>query len=151
MYRHADANYVCPFCALIQGKTETLSVQEDIVYQTEFVSAFIASHWWPNNAGHVLIIPNEHIENLYEIPFEMGAYLIEAARKVALAMKVAYACEGISTRQHNEPAGYQDVFHYHMHVFPRYTHDYLYDLSAWKQFAEPAKRKPYAEALRAVI
>ena len=45
---------------------------------------------------------------------------------MALTMKVVYSCDGISTRQHNEPAGNQDVWHYHLHVTPRYKDDVFY-------------------------
>ena len=48
------------------------------------------------------------------------------AQQVALAMKRAWAPEGVSTRQHNEPAGNQHVWHYHLHVFPRFEGDMLY-------------------------
>jgi len=45
---------------------------------------------------------------------------------LAMAMKTAYPCDGISTRQHNEPSGGQDVWHYHLHVTPRYKDDNYY-------------------------
>src|SRR2546421_613310 len=69
----------------------------------------------------------------------------------ALAMKTAYGCEGPSFRQHNEPAGYQEVWHYHLHVFPRYHGDDLYMRSKERRWVTPAERAPYAEKLRAVL
>jgi histidine triad (HIT) family protein len=48
------------------------------------------------------------------------------ARAVALTLKAVYDCDGISTRQHNEPAGGQDVWHYHVHVTPRFMDDDFY-------------------------
>jgi len=59
-----------------------------------------------------------------------------------------YACDGVSTRQHNEPDGGQDVWHYHLHVFPRYTGDDLYRSPADKEFLPPEKRMQYAQRLR---
>ncbi|MEP7294527.1 MAG: diadenosine tetraphosphate hydrolase, partial [Chloroflexota bacterium] len=53
-----------------------------------------------------------------------------------------------STRQHNEPAGYQEVWHYHLHVFPRYAHDYLYDLTFQRRLTTLEERRPYAEKLK---
>jgi histidine triad (HIT) family protein len=88
--------------------------------------AFVASHWWENNHGHVLVVPILHYENLYELPDDTGAAIFAMSRRIALALKRGYRCDGVSTRQHNEPAGYQDVWHYHLHVFPRYTNDRLY-------------------------
>ncbi|QPC81502.1 HIT family protein [Phototrophicus methaneseepsis] len=148
IYSHAPAGYDCPFCRIVAGDRDMLTQPEDIILQTETVTAFIASHWWPRNRGHVLIIPNEHIENLYAMPFETGAHILATARRIALAFKAVYHCDGISTRQHNEPAGNQEVFHYHLHVFPRYKHDLLYMLSPFRHRTTPQERLPYAEKLR---
>jgi len=60
-----------------------------------------------------------------------------------------YKCDGVSTRQHNEPAGGQEVWHYHLHVFPRYEGDNLYKSSAIRDFIPLEKRVVYAERLRA--
>jgi len=128
MYNHAPADYICPFCLLIQGieNEHVLSVQADIIYQDDVITAFICSRQWPNNPGSVIIIPNEHFENIYDLPLRLATKVRELAQAVALAMKVVYRCDGVSTRQHNEPAGNQDVWHYHLHVTPRYTSDGLY-------------------------
>jgi len=57
-----------------------------------------------------------------------------------------YKCDGVSTRQHNEPSGNQDVWHYHLHVFPRYKNDNLYKTD--RRNSEPEERTEYAEKLR---
>lgn len=117
--------------------------------RTDTTTSWISKRWWDNNPGHVLVAPNVHIENMYELPRDLAGDIHEAARTIARGMKLAYACGGISTRQHNEPAGYQDVWHYHLHVFPRYADDDLYG-SAYRE-VEPDERRPYAERLRRVI
>ena len=122
-----------------------LSVQSDIFYQNNDITAFINSHQWPNNPGHALIIPNRHFENIYEMPSELGAKIFLVAKKTALAMKAIYSCDGVSTRQHNEPAGNQDVWHYHQHIFPRYKNDNLYLLEPIEMAAE--KRAQFAKKL----
>lgn len=66
-------------------------------------------------------------------------------------MKASYSCDGISTRQHNEPAGNQDVWHYHQHIFPRYINDKLYENHEQKQFVTASARKPFAEKLKAQL
>jgi histidine triad (HIT) family protein len=126
-----------------------LSKRTDIVYQDDRVTAFISAHQWPNNPGHVVIIPNQHFENIYDLPIELGGGIHELARAVALAMKAVYSCDGISTRQHNEPAGNQDVWHYHLHVFPRYEGDKLY--FSRKQLMAPDRRAEFAEKLRSQL
>ena len=80
-------------------------------------------HDMPNNPGHVLVIPNAHYENIYDLPVALGADIHACAKEIAFAMKAVYHCDGVSLRQHNEPAGGQDVWHYHLHVFPRYVGD----------------------------
>ena len=81
--------------------------------------------WKPSNPGAALVIPIKHYENIYELPDMLGGPIQRAVRETALAMKSAYGCDGVSTRQHNEPAGNQDVWHFHIHVFPRYAGDIL--------------------------
>ena len=148
MYNHAPINYTCPFCSLLQGvkNEEVLSVASDIFFQDEHICAIISSHQWPKNLGHALVFPIKHFENIYDLPVELGGKIHMVAQKIALAMKSLYGCDGISTRQHNEPAGSQDVWHYHLHVFPRYAGDHLYS----SQYVEmPAEaRAAYANLLR---
>jgi histidine triad (HIT) family protein len=148
MFSHAPDDYHCWFCDIVQGSREPATQPEDVIWQTESITAFIGSHWWPNNPGHVIIIPCTHYEALYDIPPETGAALFEASRQVAIALKRVYKCEGTSTRQHNEPAGYQEIFHFHIHVFPRYHNDYLYDLTCQRRASDPDERLPYARKLR---
>lgn len=148
-FTHAPPGYSCPFCGISQGRYDALTGPDDLVYRDQTVTAFIASHWWPNNAGHVLVIPNAHYENLYDLPDDVGAEVYRVTRQVAIALKVTYGCDGISTRQHNEPGGMQDVWHYHLHVFPRYVEDHLYERTAERRLASPEERAPYAARLRA--
>ena len=151
MYNHAPEGYRCPFCRLLAG--EDLgpggSNQNDIIFRNDEVAIIMASTWWRNTKGHVLIIPTRHFENIYDLPPELGTSIQRAARDAALAMKQAYQCDGISTRQHNEPHGNQHVWHYHLHVFPRYRRDFL-NLT-WGRKTTAEERKPYAEKLRAVL
>jgi histidine triad (HIT) family protein len=111
----------------------------------------MSSHGWPNNRGHVLVIPNEHYENIYDLPLDFAANIHAVARAVALAMKAAYGCDGVSTRQHNEPAGNQDVWHYHVHVFPRYMRDELYLNTYHRERLTAEERAAYAARLRAAL
>lgn len=147
MYNHAPKNYVCPFCNLLKG-IDVLSKQSDIVYQDKHITAFISSHWWPNNPGHVLIIPNKHYENIYELPENLSDKIHRLEKRMALAIKKAYRSDGVSTRQHNEHDGGQDVWHYHLHVFPRHKNDNLYLMQYKAKLTTPKQRAPYAKKLR---
>jgi len=66
--------------------------------------------------------------------------------EVAIALKKVYQCDGVSSRQHNEPSGDQDVWHYHLHVFPRYKDDNLYKTE--RELSKQEERIKYADALR---
>ncbi len=151
MYNHAPDGYICPFCLVVRHveNEHVWTRQADIVWQDDAVTAFIGAGQWPNNQGHVIVIPNEHWENIYDLPLPLAARIHACVRAVALAMKVAYGCDGVSTRQHNEPAGNQDVWHYHMHVFPRYPDDQLYTTE--KRRMPPEQRVIYAQRLRAQL
>ena len=96
----------------------------------------------------MIVIPTRHIENVYTLMPDVAVHVHEAARRIAIALKVVYQCDGISTRQHNEPAGYQEVWHSHVHVFPRYVNDHLYEQTHLHRLTSPAERSPYAECLR---
>lgn len=121
MYNHAPDNYVCPFCCIIQ-KLDKDRIP-DIIYQDEKITSFIVLEHYPNNLGHAVIVPNEHFENIYTLPLHIATKIHECARELALTMKMAYPCEGISIQQNNEPASDQVVWHYHLHVVPRYPND----------------------------
>jgi histidine triad (HIT) family protein len=147
--RHEPPEYTCPFCRLLGGVETERNRLNDIVWRDEATTAFISPKWWPENEGHVIVIPNAHVENLYEISVGDLAAVYATVQLVAVAMREAYNCEGTSTRQHNEPGGGQDVWHFHVHVFPRREGDDLYERNAELDWARPEQRAPFAAALRA--
>ncbi|NUO57337.1 MAG: HIT family protein [Hamadaea sp.] len=146
-WSHRPPGYTCPFCEFLAGR-DRVNDQRDVVRRTERATAFVAPRWWPNNPGHVLVIPNEHYENLYDLPAAYGHAVHDVVQEVAVAMRAAYGCAGISTRQHNEPAGNQDVWHLHVHVFPRHDGDDLYRSRARPGFVPQTEREPYARRLQ---
>jgi histidine triad (HIT) family protein len=148
---HQPKDYICPFCAFLGGREDEYNVKQDIVYQNEFATAFIAPKWWVNNSGHVLVIPNKHYENVYTIPDEQIAEVYKVVKKVAIAIRNTYDCRGTSTRQHNEPAGGQDVWHFHVHVYPRHDEDRLYQNHDKNGFVDAKARAPYAKKLKAQL
>jgi histidine triad (HIT) family protein len=147
LYNHAPEGYACPFCRII-GESAA-GKNKELIFRDEAVTAFMSLHDSPNNLGHVVVIPNMHYENIFDLPIPLAARIHECSRAVALAMKIAYRCDGISTRQHNEPAGGQDVWHYHLHVYPRYDGDNF--SRAEKVVTPKEKRVEFAERLRAYM
>jgi len=84
----------------------------------------------------------------HNAPVDVGHAVWDLTRRVAVAMRETFDCEGISTRQHNEPAGDQDVWHLHVHVFPRHQGDELYRRHEDAGFAPPKERALWAALLR---
>lgn len=149
MYNHEPENYECPMCQRVEGSGNKYAAPTDIVRENSDVMAFISPKWIGANEGHVIVIPKRHVENLYDIANDELFAVYATAKKVAVAMKKAYVCDGVSTRQHNEPAGNQDVWHYHVHVFPRYSGDNLYLSHKEQKWVEdPNERKKFADKLK---
>lgn len=77
-----------------------------------------------------------HAPEDYVCPFCRNINEGRADLPLEIALKTAFDCDGVSTRQHNEPAGNQDVRQYHLHIFPRYEADGLY--AAWPSLSDTA-------------
>ena len=125
MFNNAPLNYRCPICPAIKGieNKDTWIKQEDIFYRDQLVMGFISSKFIKGNEGHLLIVPNEHFENIYDLPVEVGFRIFDLGKKVSIALKKLRNCDGIDLMQFNEPAGDQHAFHYHLHIIPRFKSD----------------------------
>jgi histidine triad (HIT) family protein len=148
MYVHAPSDYVCLFCCLVQhiDCAHNNLLPTDTIYQNDMVTAFMAVRRFTDNQGHVLVIPNSHFENIYHMPVAYALPIHAVSRTVALAMKATYSCDGILIRQHNEPAGGQHLWHYHLHIIPRYRDDDFYNQQ--KEPFPANERAEYARMLR---
>lgn len=153
MYNHAPDNYECPICIGVEGfeNDATLIRQSDIVYKDNLVTAFIASYFIGKNEGHVIIVPNEHIENLYDLPEELAHAIFDLSKKIAVAVRESYHADGITIQQNNEPSGGQHAFHYHMHVFPRYKNDNIYSHMTSKKETTALQRVPFAHKIKTYL
>ncbi len=149
MKSHAPDDYQNPFIRIVQGVEDdaTLTKQSDVFYQDATLTAFICSGRPPNIPFSTLVVPNTPFENLYEMPDDVLCAVHRFAKRLALALKEQFGCEGVTLRQHNEPAGGQDVWHYHLHVMPRYQGD-LFHVENWRWIeTTPIERAPFAEKL----
>jgi histidine triad (HIT) family protein len=108
----------CIFCAIASGDGPAEIVQED-----EHTVAFMDINPWTR--GHALVIPRAHSRNLYEIGEEDLARTMAAVKRLAARMREALGCDGINVLNSTDPAAWQTVFHFHMHVIPRYEDDPL--------------------------
>jgi histidine triad (HIT) family protein len=106
----------CIFCNIVAGTIPAVKVYED----TETL-AFIDIH--PNHRGHTLVIPKDHIENIYGLSAELSARLMINVQKLAVAIKNAVDADGINISMNNESAAGQLIWHAHIHIIPRYNED----------------------------
>ena len=108
----------CVFCKIATGEMPSEVVQED-----EHTLAFMDINPWTR--GHALVIPRRHSRNLYEIEEEDLHRAGAAAKRLATRMRDALGCDGVNVLNACEPAAWQTVFHFHLHVIPRYDVDPL--------------------------
>ena len=106
----------CVFCRIIDGTAPSAKVLED-----DRTLAFIPLE--PATEGHVLVVPKRHSRNLFDIPRADLEGAIVMAKAVAERQRARLRCDGVTLYQANEPAGFQTVFHFHIHVVPRYPGD----------------------------
>lgn len=102
----------CVFCHKEQIAT-------DFIYEDELVMAFMDRE--PINEGHVLLVPKQHYLDVDEIPDELLAHLMIISKKIVTALKEVYCPNGYSIMQNG--GEFNDVGHYHLHIFPRYAGD----------------------------
>jgi histidine triad (HIT) family protein len=106
----------CWACRLLGGER-----CGEIVAETDDV--FVALNPFAIHPGHALVMPREHIVNIYELPDAVAGPILSMAARVARAAKKAFRADGITLRQNNEPASDQHLFHVHLHVIPRFDGD----------------------------
>jgi histidine triad (HIT) family protein len=108
----------CIFCKIVAGELPSERVQED-----EHTVAFMDINPWTR--GHALVIPRSHSLNIYEVGDDDLRHTAIAAKRLALRLKERLRCDGVNVLNASEPAAWQSVFHFHMHVIPRYDDDPL--------------------------
>jgi histidine triad (HIT) family protein len=106
----------CWVCAVVDGTEKAF-----VVLETPDILVLVSPV--PLNPGHALVVPRQHIRDLYSLPEELAGSILSTASRVARAAKRALSADGITLRQHNDTAGGQEVFHFHLHVVPRFSGD----------------------------
>ena len=106
----------CIFCKIANGDIPSKTIYEDEKFRVILDLA-------PATKGHALILPKNHYKNLLELPEETAADVFVLAKKLATQMKNNLNWDGFNVVQNNEEVAGQTVFHFHMHLIPRYTDD----------------------------
>lgn len=106
----------CIFCKLANGDIPTNAIYED-----EYVKAIFDLS--PASKGHIIILTKEHFDNVYSIDEATVGHVYKVAAKLADGINQALECEGINILQNNGELAGQTVFHFHVHIIPRYKGD----------------------------
>lgn len=106
----------CIFCKLANKDIPT-----NIIYEDEKFTVILDAS--PATKGHALILPKNHAANIYELPDEDAADIFVLAKKLATKMTEILHCDGFNIVQNNGEVAGQTVFHFHMHLIPRYEND----------------------------
>lgn len=106
----------CIFCKIANGEIPSKTLYEDDSFR-------VILDMGPAARGHALILPKEHYADLYEMPEELAGGAMKLAKRMAAKMTERLACDGFNLVQNNGEVAGQTVFHFHMHLIPRYQTD----------------------------
>lgn len=114
----------CIFCKLANKDIPT-----NIIYEDDRFTVILDAS--PATKGHALILPKNHAANIYELPDEDASAVFVLAKKLATKMTEILHCDGFNIVQNNGEVAGQTVFHFHMHLIPRYLNDGNQDKLTW--------------------
>lgn len=106
----------CIFCKIASGEIPAATLYEDQDFR-------VILDLNPASKGHALILPKEHYRNLFDLDDALASKALVLAKKMILKMKDVLGCDGYNIVQNNEETAGQTVFHFHMHLIPRYKDD----------------------------
>ena len=106
----------CIFCKIANGEIPSTTLYEDNDFR-------VILDVNPASKGHTLILPKKHAENLYDLPDETASKALVLAKNMASKIEKALECDGLNLVQNNGETAGQTVFHFHMHIIPRYKND----------------------------
>lgn len=106
----------CIFCKISNGEIPSKTIYEDEDFRVILDIS-------PATMGHALLLPKAHYADLYELDEELAAKAMKLAKRLAVQMKEKLGCDGFNIVQNNGETAGQTVFHFHMHLIPRYEDD----------------------------
>ena len=116
----------CIFCKIANGEIPSATLYEDEDFR-------VILDLEPASKGHALILPKMHAANIYEMPEELVGKAFMLAKKMAGILMEGLKCDGFNILQNNGEAAGQTVFHFHIHLIPRYQGDQVKVKVAWEQ------------------
>ncbi|MFN5063561.1 MAG: HIT family protein [Pseudomonadota bacterium] len=150
-------DYQSPFNLFLRG-VEVAPVESrrgDVIYESEHVLGMVCSRQIPGHEGHSLVISKVQYQSILDLPVNIGQEVFAATKLVSQALVSALGCDGVMIIQNNGQASDQTVFHYHVHVVPRWNGDKFLDLyathSETQKLVPVGKRAEIGLALRMEI
>lgn len=133
----------CWACRVMAGETFGCVV-------AEATDVLVLLNPFPLSPGHSLVVPRRHVRDLYELPDGVAGPILSTAARVARALKRASGAHGVTLRQNNGAASDQHLFHFHLHVIPRFEGDHE-GFTAEPRRASRAEQEEVAARLRTAI
>lgn len=111
----------CIFCKIVNGE-----IPSKKIYENDYVYSFLDIS--PQSKGHVLVIPKKHSRDIYEIDDDILCEVMKAVKKLSVNIKEKLNPEGLNIVQNSGKIAGQSVFHFHVHIIPRYKREQEYDI-----------------------
>ena len=132
----------CIFCNIVNKKADA-----EILFEDENIIAFLDIQ--PINYGHTLVVPKKHYDNFLTVPAEELIHLTKAAQFITGAVKRSVNADGFNVISNNGDSAGQTVYHFHLHIIPRYNEDFNFK-PRFKNYGSGVM-KEYADKIRAVV
>jgi histidine triad (HIT) family protein len=130
----------CVFCSILAGE-----LPAHFVYEDDLVVGFLSLE--QPNPYKVLVVPREHVETVYDLNDELASAIFQATVKIARRVRDVSKCDGMNLVQSNGEASLQDVFHFHLHIVPRFFEDGI--VLDWDNTPAPQEKlSQYAQEIR---
>ncbi len=130
----------CVFCRIVAGE-----IPAEVLFANDHVVTILDIN--PIHYGHALVIPRKHVRDFLQLETQCYAPLLQAAKIVSAALVDALKLEGYNLFSNNGRIAGQSVFHFHLHITPRYEHDDIRFVLKLKKYND-GEMKQYADAIR---
>ena len=135
----------CVFCRIVDGTAEAT-----FVYDDDDVVVFLTTG--PVTSGHLMVVPRVHLPYLADIDGRLGGHMFNVAQRMAQALRASsLQCEVVNLFYADGEAAFQEIFHSHLHVFPRYKGDSFRLDADWDNVPSRAELDRVGEQVRAAL
>lgn len=111
-----EAKENCVFCKILAGE-----LPASMIYEDNRVAVFI--DLYPVNEGHLLVVPKYHAPYMKDVDTDTLQHIMKIAKAMNEALRKTTGCEGVNLFVADGEAAHQEVFHFHLHLYPRFTGD----------------------------